>query len=162
MNRKQMNIVVGVEKTDHHSALDMKTKRKLLQRFGMLVLLLCVYPACVLVFTWSHVFKSDFKGGRNGQLDAYRHALASATVSYTIGEWGVHLVTYLFELHEKDSNRMDRHNNQIGASIGSNARSFNDIEPAVRQSVFDGKVSATDPDQVTWLSENKWRDGKFW
>ena len=73
----------------------------------------------MIVFTWSHVLRSDLKGGRHGQLDAYRHALASATVSYTVGEWAVSLTTWVFESGGKDSNKMDIHNNRIGAKIGS-------------------------------------------
>ncbi len=137
-------------------------KRKLLWRFSAFVALLSIYPVCVFAFTWSHVVKSDFKGGRNGQLDAYRHALASATVSYTLGEWAVNLVTIVFERGEKDSHKMDRHNNRIGAGIGSKLESFREIEPSVLQSVRKGAVDATDENQITWLPANKWRDGRFW
>ncbi len=106
--------------------------------------------------------KSDFKGGRNGQLDAYRHALASATVSYTLGEWAVNFVTSVFEWRDKDSNKMDRHNNRIGAGIGSRIESFREIEPSVQQSVRNGAEDASDENQITWLPANKWREGKFW
>lgn len=106
--------------------------------------------------------RSDLKGGRNGQLDAYRHALASATVSYTLGEWAVSLTTWVFESGGKDSNKMDIHNNRLGAKIGSSCTWFGDLEPAVRQAVLDGEASATDPAKITWLSPSKWRDGKFW
>jgi hypothetical protein len=110
----------------------MKKHRKLLRRVSAFAALLSVYPICVLVFTWSHFLNSDFKGGRHGPLDAYRHALASATVSYTLGAWAVDAVTNIFEWNDRDSNKMDRHNNKIGASIGSSVRSFREIEPAVR------------------------------
>ena len=125
-------------------------------------MILCVYPVCVIVFTWGHVLRSDLKGGRNGQLDAYRHALASATVSYTLGEWAVSLTTWVFESGGKDSNKMDIHNNRLGAKIGSNCRSFGDLESAVRQAVLDGEALTTDPAKITWLSPSMWRDGKFW
>jgi hypothetical protein len=140
----------------------MKRKRKLLRRFCALSALLVTYPVCVLVFTWSHVLRSDLKGGRHGQLDAYRHSLASATVSYTLGEWAVNLVTRVFEWDDKDSNGMDRHNNRIGAGIGSRAESFREIEPAVLKSVRKGKVNATGSNQITWLPADKWRDGRLW
>lgn len=140
----------------------MKKKRKLLWRFCALAALIGAYPVCVLAFTWGHVLRSDLPGGRHGQLDAYRHALASATVSYTLGEWAVDLVTSVFEWDDKDSNEMDRHNNRIGAGIGSNAGSFREIEPAVLKSVRKGAVKATDPNQITWLPANKWRDGRLW
>jgi hypothetical protein len=137
-------------------------KRKLLRQACAFALLLSVYPIGVMVFTWSHVLRSDLKGGRHGPLDAYRHALASATVSYTLGEWAVSLTTWIFESGQKDSNKMDIHNNRIGAKIGSSSKSFSELEPAVRQAVLDGEVSATDPTKPTWLSPSKWRDGKFW
>ncbi len=140
----------------------MKKKRKLLLRFSILAALVSVYPIWILVFTWSHVLKSDFEGGRHGPLDAYRHALASATVSYTLGEWAVGLVTTVFEWDDKDSNAMDRHNNNVGARIGSRAQSFREIEPTVRESVLKGAIDAPDLNQITWLPESKWRDGRFW
>jgi len=115
-----------------------------------------------MVFTWSHVLRSDLKGGRHGQLDAYRHALASATVSYTLGEWAVDVTTWIFESGKKDSNKMDIHNNRIGARLGTKAESFGDIEPAVRSAVLNGTVSSVDTEQITWLSSDRWRDGKLW
>ncbi len=140
----------------------MKKKRKLLRRFLAVTALLSIYPLCVLAFTWSHVLKSDLQGGRHGQLDAYRHALASATVSYTLGDWAVNLVSAIFEWNNKDSNKMDIHNNRVGASIGSRVKSFRDIEPTVRQSVKTGTVNATDTNQITWLPTDLWRDEKLW
>lgn len=138
-----------------------KMRRKLLRLSSVLVALLA-YPVCVFAYTWNCVLKSDFEGGRHGQLDAYRHALASATVSYTLGEWAVSLTTLVFESGGKDSNKMDIQNNLIGARIGSTTDSFRGIESAVRQSVLDGDVSATKPDQITWLPPVQWRDSKFW
>ena len=74
----------------------------------------------------------------------------------------MHLVTSIFEWNDKDSNMMDRHNNRLGACIGSQVESFSEIEPAVRKAVLSGKVDARDRDQVTWLPEAKWRDGRLW
>lgn len=125
-------------------------------------MILCIYPACVIAFTWSYVLRSHFEGGRNGKLDAYRHSLASAAVSYTLGEWAVEFTTWIFESGGKESNEMDTHNNRIGARLGSNAKTFSDIEPAVRQAVQHGHVSAKDSDQITWLPASKWRDSKLW
>ena len=135
------------------------TKRNLFLGVGVLVLLSSVYPAIVLVYTWGCVLRSDFHGGRHGPLDAYRHALASAVVSYTINESAVNLITALFESKGKASNRMDRHNNRIGASLGRRATSFHELEPAVRRLVSKGTVDSADLDQITWLPEEKWRDG---
>ena len=89
-------------------------KRKLLKRAGAFGLIFCIYPAAVIAFTWSHVLKSDFDGGRNGKLDAYRHSLASAMVGYTLGEWAVNLTAWVFESSGKESNAMDTHNNHLG------------------------------------------------
>ena len=136
-------------------------KKKILKRAAA-AFLLCLYPAAIIVFAWSHVLKSDLKGGRNGQLDAYRHALASAAVAYTLGQWAVHFTTYVFESGGKASNLMDAQNNRIGAKIGSQVQTFSDIEPCVRQAVQHGQASATDPSQITWLPTSQWRDSKFW
>jgi hypothetical protein len=137
-------------------------KKKLLKRAVAFALVLSLYPAGVMIFTWRSVLQSDFEGGRNGQLDAYRHSLASATVSYTLGEWAVDLTSWIFESGGKESNQMDMHNNRIGAKIGSTVRTFSDIEPAVRRAVENGNESATNAEQITWLPSAKWRDGKFW
>jgi hypothetical protein len=95
-------------------------------------------------------------------LDAYRHALASAVVSYTIGEWPVDLMTRLMERNHQASHEMDRHNNRIGARIGSSVQAFGQIEPAVRLAVRDGAVDAKDADQIRWLPKPEWRERKLW
>ena len=152
-----MSTTMNVIRTVHRK----KMGRKLVRLFPVFVILLA-YPVCVIAYIWCCVLRSDFEGGRHGQLDAYRHALASATVSYTLGEWAVSLTTLVFESGGKDSNKMDIHNNRIGAKIGARADSFRDIETAVRQSVLGGEVGATEPDQVTWLPRVKWRGSKLW
>ena len=140
----------------------MTKKRKLLLKLAAIALVLCIYPLCVLIYTWTCVFQSDLEGGRDGPLDAYRHTLASAVVSYTVGEWGVNLTTFLMESRGKDSNKMDRHNNRIGAKIGSHAKSFKELEPTVRKRVQAGAAYSKDTNQSTWLSKERWRDGKIW
>lgn len=137
-------------------------KRTIFRRCLVIALLLCVYPVFVIGFTWSHVLRSEWKGGRHGPLDAYRHALASATVSYTLGEWAVSLTTWACEWGGKDSHQMDIHNNRIGAAIGSRCSSFRELEPAVRQAVLQGGTSAMGPDRITWLAPERWHDGKLW
>jgi hypothetical protein len=57
---------------------------------------------------------------------------------------------------------MDIHNNRIGAKIGARAGAFREIEPAVRQAVLNGRVHASDLDQITWLPKDQWRDGRLW
>ena len=137
-------------------------RRRLLRRGGAIALFLAAYPLWVVGFTWRHVLSSEFKGGKNGQLDAYRHALASATVSYTLGDWAVGVTTWVFESGGKESNEMDVHNNRIGALIGAKAGSFSEIEPAVRDAVAGGCEAAGADGRITWLPASKWRDGKFW
>lgn len=129
--------------------------------FGLLALI-GLYPAFVFGYTWSHVASANFKGGRHGPLDAYRHALASAIVSHTLGTWAVETVTWAMEWKNKDSNRMDRHNNRIGATIGKESGSLWDIEPAVRAAVEAGTVDSTEAARITWLRGERWREGRFW
>lgn len=121
-----------------------------------------MYPIFVISYTWTYVLKSDFEGGRRGQLDAYRHTLASAVVSYTIGAWAVDATTSIFESKESSSGRMDIHNNQIGSVIGSKSKSFGEIEASVREAVTNGSVLSDDPGQIYWLPKEKWGDAKFW
>ena len=139
-----------------------KSKRKALLKLSALALLISIYPLCVLFYTWGCVFRSDLEGGRHGPLDAYRHALASAVVSYTLGEQAVDVITAVMESRGKDSNKMDRRNNRIGARIGVVSKSFHDLEPSVRQSVLNGAVNSIDTNQITWLPKDKWRSGRIW
>lgn len=140
----------------------MPRRKKIFRRLAAALAVACLYPAWVFGYTWSHVLNSDLEGGRHGPLDAYRHALASAVVSHTLGEWAVTLVTRLFESRGKDSNIMDAHNNRIGARIGATAPSFAEIEPAVQMAVRQGKEGAVEGGQITWLERRKWRTGAMW
>jgi len=146
----------------------MLTNLRVHKRTNLLILaiavafLVSVYPAFVLGYTWSHVVRSTLSGGRHGPLDAYRHTLASAVVGFTLGPRAVQCVTWAMESAGKDENRMDRHNNLIGAAIGASARSFSEIEPAVHAQVLRGAVNAPDPGQVTWLPPERWRAGRLW
>lgn len=140
----------------------MKKVSRWLRRLAVLVVVVSLYPLFVLGYTWYHVFRSDLEGGRHGPLDGYRHALASAVVSYTLDERAVALVTAVFESRGKESNRMDSHNNRIGARIGSGSASLAELESAVRRRVLAGTVRASNPDQITWLPRERWRDARFW
>ena len=139
-----------------------KTKQKTLLRLTALTIFLSIYPLSVLTYTWTCVFRSDLEGGRHGPLDAYRHTLASAVVSYTLHERAVDLITTLMESKGKDSNKMDRHNNRIGSQIGATSKSFRDLEPAVRQTVQNGTINSTNTNQITWLPKEKWRRARIW
>ena len=127
-----------------------------------MVLLASAYPAFVLGYTWNHVVRSNLSGGRHGPLDAYRHTLASAVVGFTLGPRAVEWATWAMESAGKDADRMDRHNNLIGGGIGASARSFSEIEPAVRAQMLRGAVNALDPGQVTWLPPERWGAGRLW
>jgi hypothetical protein len=137
-------------------------KLRLLRQLSILAAIVLVYPIGVIGFTWGHVLRSDFEGGRHGPLDAYRHALASATVSYSLGKWAVDLTTWVLESNAKDSGKMDIHKNRIGAEIGARSGSFSDLEPTVRQAVLDGGLFIEESLKIVWLSPATWRDSKFW
>lgn len=124
--------------------------------------LLSVYPVFVLGYTWMKVLQSDLPGGRHGPLDAYRHTLASAIVAHTFNEDVVDWVGDVMEDDGYVSQRMDKHNNRIGAGIGTRARTFFEIEAAVAKRVSKGRVMARDPEQSTWLPKVMWKDGKMW
>ena len=140
----------------------MTKKRKILLRLGAAGLLLSIYPLFVMTYTGCCVFRSNLEGGRHGPLDAYRHALASAIVSYTLDARAIDLINALMESSGKDSNKMDRHNNRIGSRIGANSKSFRELEPAVLKYVLNGTVNSIDTNQITWLPNEKWRDGRIW
>jgi hypothetical protein len=125
-------------------------------------LLLSAYPAFVLGYTWSQVARATLPGGRHGPLDAYRHTLASAVVAFTLSPRAVDWITSAMESNSRRSSAMDRHNNRIGAMVGSEARSFADLEPSVRALVQQGTVGATYPTQITWLPPADWRAGWLW
>ena len=56
-------------------------KRPWLRRLVLAGLILAAYPAFVLASVYAHWFAADLPGGRNGPADAYRHALASASLA---------------------------------------------------------------------------------
>jgi hypothetical protein len=139
-----------------------KRQTQVLWLIAIFFLMLGSYPVLVLGYVWIKVAQSDLPGGRNGPLDAYRHTLASALVSYTLDEKVVRWVSNLMEDERIITQRMDRHNNRIGAMIGNKAKRLSEIEPAVAKKVSEGRVFARDPDQSTWLPESIWGDSKMW
>ncbi|HSF70875.1 MAG TPA: hypothetical protein VLA25_01185 [Methylotenera sp.] len=136
--------------------------RRLKSKWLLPSLLLAVYPVCVLSYVWYHCLLSDFEGGKNGQLDAYRHALASAVVTYTSSPKLVAVATAVMERKGKPASLMDRHNNLIGVSIGETATSFNQINALVLQRVNEGTENAIEDSQVTWLARPYWEKSLFW
>ncbi len=121
-----------------------------------------IYPAVVLIYVWYHCFISDFQGGKNGQLDAYRHTLASAVVAYTSSPKVVSLFTAVTEFGDEPDNQMDRHNNSLGAELGYQTKVFSQINPLVIQHVNSGTENATNGSQITWLAKSFWEKSLFW
>jgi hypothetical protein len=140
----------------------LKKYRNLISKLGALTLAILIYPLFVMIYTLNHVYQSDLEGGGNGPLDAYRHTLASAVVTYTLGDWAVNFTSYFMESKKTATGAMDRHNNHVGAKIGSHAKSFKDIEPMVHKHVLEGACCTSKKDQTTWLPKEIWRKRILW
>ncbi|GAB1596032.1 hypothetical protein [Lysobacter claricitrinus] len=141
-------------------ATDGRSRRRRWRRWAVAALALGAYPAFVLGATYVHFFQAHLPGGRNGPADAYRHSLASAIVAYTLSPRCVDWVTHVME-HDgvgNDGRAMDAHNNLLGARIGSAARSWSDMQAAIRDAVRNGAVDANDPDRITWLPPSRWQN----
>ena len=138
------------------------TRKKTASLIFVFLMIMSLYPALILGYTWFHVANAPFLGGRNGPLDAYRHTLASALVAYTLDQRVVNSVSIVMEFQNSRSNLMDKHNNDIGANIGMRAVSFSDIQPAVMNAVNQGTNNAKSPSQVTWLTSEYWKESTLW
>ena len=139
------------------------TARRHWRRIALVAGVLAAYPAFVFGSVYAHWFGVDLPGGRNGPADAYRHALASATVAYTASP---RLVEWTTRVMERDgagsaSRAMDAHNNRIGALIGSNAPSWDAMQAAVLQAVREGAVDADRADKITWLPRERWQNRPY-
>ncbi|MFZ5663548.1 MAG: DUF6973 domain-containing protein [Pseudomonadota bacterium] len=135
-------------------------RRGRLRRALLLAALLSAYPAFVLGATYAQFFRAGLPGGRHGPADAYRHALASAIVAYTLSPRCVEWVTAVMERDGRGNaaRAMDAHNNRIGARIGARAGSWDDLQRAVREAVDRGGVNARSPERITWLAPDAWQD----
>jgi hypothetical protein len=138
------------------SAQGRTAKRRWL-RWLLFFALAAAYPLVVLSYVYWHSLTSGLPGGRHGPQDAYRHALASAVVAYTLSPRVVHWVTAVMEPSDDPGDLMDRHNNFVGASIGASAASFGGIRPEVERRVRAGRANARDPERITWLPPSEWR-----
>jgi hypothetical protein len=138
------------------------TRKKTASLIFVFLMIMSLYPALILGYTWFHVANAQFPGGRNGPLDAYRHTLASALVAYTLDKRVVNSVSTVMEFQNSRSNLMDKHNNDIGANIGMRAVRFSDIQPAVMNAVNQGTNNAKSPSQVTWLTSEYWKESTLW
>lgn len=135
-------------------------RRRWLRRVLLLAMLLALYPAFVFGTVYWATSHSDLPGGRHGPKDAYRHTLASATVAFTGSARWVDWVTVVMEGdgHGDVARAMDVRNNRIGARIGAEAESWNEMNAAVLQAVQAGGVAVEDEDRITWLPRELWRD----
>jgi hypothetical protein len=124
------------------------------------VTLLFAYPAVTLIYVYSHTIEAAFPGSRYGPGDAYRHALASGFVARTLSPRAVVLASAVME-GDDEASLMDRHNNAIGAAIGTRSTSLVDMQQRVLDAVRAGRVNATDPSQMTWLPPHRWRNLPF-
>jgi hypothetical protein len=132
-------------------------RRRWLRWFG-LAALVATYPVAVLSYVYWVTLTSNLPGGRHGPQDAYRHALASAVVAYTLSPRVVDWVTAVMEPSDDPADRMDRHNNAIGAAIGASATSLAAVRPEVERRVLAGRMLARDPNRITWLPPSEWRN----
>ena len=138
----------------------MKRPSRRMKLLAATFLVLAAYPAFVLGTVYANWFRADLPGGRNGPADAYRHTLASVTVAYTTSPRLVALVTRVMEDDGRgsDMRAMDAHNNRIGARIGADARSWDEMQRRVRDAIATGRAQATDANQITWLPRERWLD----
>ncbi|MCL1633684.1 hypothetical protein M2650_03365 [Luteimonas sp. SX5] len=122
--------------------------------------LLAAYPIFVFATVYAQWFAADLPGGRNGPADAYRHALASATVAYTATPRWVDWVTAVMERGGagNESRAMDAHNNRIGAAIGAQAESWSAMQAHVLAAVQAGGIRAAGENTITWLPPERWQN----
>lgn len=126
------------------------------------LLLVFVYCGGILGTVYYTVWNSGLKGGGNGPQDAFRHSLASSLVAHTLHPKCINLIIHVMEKDGKGSfaNKMDAHNNRIGASIGASVPwSFNSVSKVikkVRTAVDNGAVQTKNPNQITWMPKKYW------
>ena len=142
---------------------DAPRKRRPWRRLALCAAVLAAYPAFVLASVYAHWFAADLPGGRNGPGDAYRHALASATVAYTSSPRLVDWATWVMEGDGSrgSSRAMDVHNNRLGARIGSTAPSWEAMQSAVLAAVHAGRVDADRAETITWLPRERWQNRTY-
>lgn len=136
----------------------------------VLIGILATFCLGLLIYVWSNVWLKELPGGRHGPLDAYRHTLASAVLTYSLdntvydgfGLKAVEFVCWIMESGDLRSNQMDRHNNLLGSRLSKQAIAFSQIETKVETAVDQGMINSNDPNQVTWLPEADWRKGLLW
>lgn len=135
----------------------------------MLILIALIYSISVLTFVYSNVWNSELTGGGNGPADAYRHSLASATIAHTLSPEVVYFITDIMEQKGVEAgnpeNIMDKHNNYLGAKIGSSIpltlNSIFVVNKEIRQRVNAGAINTKDPNQIRFMPKNSWVQRRF-
>jgi hypothetical protein len=136
--------------------------KKLKSIFLWSVFLSALYGLSVLSYVWWHCVNSNLPGGKYGPLDAYRHTLASAVVAYSSSPKLVIIITKIMEGKGRPIDKMDQHNNAIGAAIGEQADSLSSLEQCVKNQILKGTTNTQNIMQSTWLSKVFWRENIFW
>jgi len=98
---------------------------------------------------------SQLPGRQDGPADAYIAAVEAVRQGYpesVVRAWG--------EWREKDNPpdraTMDKHNNDLGISIGRNARSWQEVLVRAREAVSNGSTNSNDPNTASWRPRSEW------
>ncbi len=120
-------------------------------------LLPLLFPVIFLIYFYISAMQTGLPGRRGGPQDAFRHSYASAVVARYTHSNVVKILTNILESNSEDSyDLMDRHNNAIGAKIGS---SDLPIYETLLNKIKQGSVSAYDKNTLMWLPSDHWSNG---
>lgn len=136
-------------------------RRRLARRCLWVLAVLLAYPLAVLGATYAITLSSGLPGGSHGPCDAYRHALASALVAYTLSPSCVEWVTEFMEGDDAEASHvMDSHNNRVGIRMAASAANLADLLAKVRRAVEGGaeieRRTLSDRRRIVWLPEEEW------
>ncbi len=136
-------------------------RRRIVRRCLWVLAVLLAYPLALVGATYAITLSSGLPGGSHGPCDAYRHALASAFVAYTLSPNCVEWVTDCMEGEDPEASHvMDAHNNRVGIRVAASATSLADLIGKVRRAVERGAEIAprtlSDRRRIVWLPEEEW------
>jgi hypothetical protein len=107
---------------------------------------------------------SNLPGRENGPADAYRHVLWAGELARRFGETGARAILAGHEWQGRlggqssDAEAMDRHNNELGISIGKGARTWGDVIAHAQRLMDESDRSGTGAKgQARWLAPARWR-----
>lgn len=110
-----------------------------------------------IVSLYGIAMNTRLPGRSDGPQDAFRHTYASALVSRFLSPRVVELVTVVCERDDNSpSDRMDRHNNQLGMRIG---QTNDDIFESVTEHVRNAEIEPVDSDVTFVLEKSNWGNG---